>query len=75
MQGGVGGGVAKGGTGGGTGEESCSGIEEDSKEVEGSTFGPVVLDAQLALTKSGGMVVNIAGGDGIVVLTHGSLRG
>jgi hypothetical protein len=75
MHSGVGGGVAEGGTGGGTGDESCGCIEEDGKEVEGGTLGSVVLDAQLALTEMGSVVVNVAGGDGILVLAHGSLRG
>jgi hypothetical protein len=73
MGGGVGGGVAQGGAGGGTRDESCGGIEEDGEEVEGRTLGPVVLEAQVALTELGSVVVNVAGGDGILILAHGSL--
>jgi len=75
MHSGVGGGVAEGGTGGGAGDDSCGGIEEDGEEVEGGTDGPMVVEAQVALTELGGVVVNVAGGDGILVLAHGSLLG
>jgi len=75
VQGGVGRGIAEGGTGGGAGDDPCGGIEEDGKEVQGGTAGPVIAAAQVALTELGGVVVNVAGGAGILVLAHGSLLG
>jgi hypothetical protein len=75
MHGGVAGSIAAGGAGGGAGDESCGGVEEDREEVESCTLGPVVLEAQMALTELGGVVVKVAGGDGILWLAHGSLRG
>ena len=73
VQGGVGGCIAEGGAGGGAGDESCGGVEQDGKKVEGCTLGAVVLEAQVALTELGGVAVNVAGGDGILALAHGSL--
>ena len=51
------------------------GVEEDGEEVEGRTLGPVVPEAQVALAELGGVVVDVAGGEGILVLAHGSLLG
>jgi hypothetical protein len=73
MHGGVGGCVAEGGAGGGAGDESCGGVEEDGEKVEGRTLGPMVPETQVALTELGRVVVNVAGGDGILVLAHDSL--
>src|SRR3712207_4007588 len=68
MDGGVAGGVAQGGAGGGAGDESGGGVEEDGQEVKGGTAGPVVLEAQVALAKSGGVGGNVTRGDGILRL-------
>jgi hypothetical protein len=74
VAGGIAGGIAEGGAGGGPGEESCRGIEEDREDGDGRTERAVVVEAQMALAEAGGVVVNVAGGDGILRLAHGSLR-
>lgn len=54
-------------------QETAGGVEKDGEQVEGRTLGAVVLDSQLALTELGGLVVNVAEGDRILVLADGCL--